>query len=282
MIVDVHTHVGESEHYSGEFVADLEASWDEVKWSATSLEDHWQAAASVDRAIVLAVDAPAAGFVVPNEYVSAYVADHPDKLIGFASVDPNRPDAVELLDRAVGELGLRGLKLGPIYQRFDPLGDEAAAVWGHAQQLGLPVICHQGTTFLRQGPLELAQPVTLDAVARRFPDLILVIAHLGHPWCEETMAVIRKHPHLYADISALHTRPYQLYRALVAAEEYRVFGKLLFGSDFPFGTLETTLAGLEHARRIPEGTSLPKISAAAIDEIVHRPSLELLGLEGDR
>ena len=68
--------------------------------------------------------------------------------------------------------------------------------------------------------MEYARPILLDAVARACPDLVICAAHLGHPWCEELLVVLRKHPNMYADISALHTRPMQLYFALRAAVEY--------------------------------------------------------------
>jgi hypothetical protein len=57
---------------------------------------HWQQGQAVEHAIVLAFAAPAVGFVVPNDYVAAYVSQHPEKLIGFASVDPATPTPAEL------------------------------------------------------------------------------------------------------------------------------------------------------------------------------------------
>jgi imidazolonepropionase-like amidohydrolase len=70
VLVDSHTHVGAAEHYSPEFRADLTRSWPEMRTAGWDLESHRQAMERVDRAIVLAFDAPAAGLVVPNEYVA--------------------------------------------------------------------------------------------------------------------------------------------------------------------------------------------------------------------
>jgi hypothetical protein len=234
---------------------------------------------SVERAVVLAFAAPAVGFVVPNEYVAAYVKEHPEKLIGFASVDPNDPDAPAELRSAVNDLGLRGLKLGPIYQQFEPLSERAFAVYDVAQRLRLPVIWHQGTTFVRDAPLALSRPMVLDDVARNFRELKIVIAHLGHPWIEEAMATIRKHPTLFADISALETRPWQYYNGLISALEYGVADKLLFGSDYPFSTPERAAAGLRAINEQVEGTRLPRVPESVIEEIIEKPVLEILGLE---
>ena len=123
VIIDVHTHVGEyPAHWSERFASEARAAWPEVALGS-SLDDHYTAAlADVDRAVVLAVNAPAAGFVVPNEYVASYVARDPDRLIGFGSVDPSAVSAIDELERMKSELGLVGCKLGPIYQNVDPLG----------------------------------------------------------------------------------------------------------------------------------------------------------------
>jgi hypothetical protein len=138
---------------------------------------------------------------------------------------------------------------------------------------------HQGTTFPRTAPLKYALPLLLEDVAIEFPDLKMVIAHLGHPWIEDTIVLIRKQPNLYSDISALHYRPWQFYNALIAAKEYGVLDKLLFGSDYPFTTPEASLEGLRTINRLVEGTSLPRLAAEEIEQIIESPALARLGLE---
>src|SRR6185437_8361361 len=115
VIVDCHTHVGDSSHFSGEFLSDTIRAWGPQANPARTLEEHWETVALVDKAIVLAFAAPRIGFEVPNDYVAGYVAEHPEKLVGFASVDANDPGAVKELERAI-DSGLRGLKLAPTYQ----------------------------------------------------------------------------------------------------------------------------------------------------------------------
>ena len=104
----------------------------------------------------------------------------------------------------------------------------------------LPVLLHTGTTFVSQAALECTLPRHLDRVAMRFPDVKIIMAHLGHPYEGECVAVIRKHPNVYADVSALHYRPFQLYHSLMLVQEYGVWNKLLFGSDYPFTTVQAT------------------------------------------
>ncbi len=281
MIIDCHTHVGEQRHFRGEFLADAARAWGPDYTPARTLEQHWEAVAEVDYAIVLAFAAPGIGFDVPNDYVAGYVSEHPEKLIGFASVDPARRGAVEELRHAV-DAGLRGLKLAPTYQGFDPLGSEAMAVYEAAEDLDLPIIWHQGTTFVRTARLEYAMPVQIDSVAIRHPGLRIVIAHLGHPWIDDALVVVRKHPNVYADVSALHSRPWQLYNALVSALEYRVTDKLLFGTDWPFSTVAEMVEALRRVNRFTKGTSLPRVPDEVVGGIVTRPTLDLLELGSPR
>ena len=92
MITDVHTHVGEYPlHISEKFAAEARAAWPDVPLGG-SLDDHYaDALADVDRAVVLAFNAPAAGFVVPNDYVASYVARDPAPADRLRSRRPVRP-----------------------------------------------------------------------------------------------------------------------------------------------------------------------------------------------
>lgn len=279
MIVDCHTHVGEPEHLSHQFVADARmASGNPKQELAVRLADHWEAMKSVDKAVVLGFRAHHVGYVIPNEYVAGYVKAHPEKLIGFCSIDPNDTDAVEQLDYCVKTLGLRGLKLGPIYQNMHPHDARFQALFARAAQLEMPILIHQGTTFCSNVSLEYADPVLLQEVALKHPNLKMVIAHMGHPWIGETLVLIRKHPSLYTDISALYYRPWQFYNALILAQEYGVTHKLLFGSDYPVTTPASTQEALAKVNQFTEGTSLPRVDLKMIDDLIHRDTTKLLGL----
>src|SRR5207302_11471202 len=120
------------------------------------------------------------------------------------------------------------------------------------------------TTFPRLAPLKFSLPILLEDVAMQFPDLKMIIAHMGHPWIAETIVLIRKQPNFFADISALHYRPWQFYNALVCAKEYGVLNKLLFGSDYPFTTPDATLQSMRDFNKMTEGTNLPGLSLEEI------------------
>ena len=127
-------------------------------------------------------------------------------------------------------------------------------------------------------PLKYSLPILLEDVAMKHPNLKMIIAHMGHPWIDETIVMIRKQPNFYADISALHYRPWQFYNALIIAKEYGVMQKLLFGSDFPFTNPDATMDALYNFNKMTEGTNLPKLSVEEIHNLIHSPTLEYLEL----
>ena len=97
------------------------------------------------------------------------------------SVNPSKPDVWEEVERA-RELGLVGVKLGANYQNFDPLEPRALAIYERAQSYGLPIMFHQGTSPVRDAPIKLSHPLLMDEIAIRYPDLKIIMAHVGHPW----------------------------------------------------------------------------------------------------
>lgn len=275
--VDVHAHLGKhGEHVHDPIASDEIRAWGHVSWDVEPA-DLFSEAQAAGTSIVLAFDAEPVGVMVSNEYVSTTIAGH-DNLIGFASVNPTRKDATDRLVHAVETLGLRGLKLGPTYQHFHAHDPACFDLLEVADHYGLPVLWHQGTTFTPSAIGEYARPLDLDRVARRFPNLPMWIAHFGHPWMEEAVSVVRRHEHMFIDTSALDTRPWQLAQALACAFEYRVWDRILFGTDFPFSTVERTVQGLLTAAATCQRLGMAPLTSEHIDQIRLRDSLSLLGL----
>ena len=218
-----------------------------------------------DRVIVFGINAPFCGIRADQERIASFVQAHSDRFIGWCSVDPNDKDCVDQLEYYVNDLGLRGLKCSPIYQNWNPQDPRHLPLFQAAERLGIPVNIHQGTSFVRPGPLKYANPILLEDIAIACPDLRIVIAHMGHPWEDECVVLIRKHPNLYTNISAIHYRPLRHYQSLITAIEYGVEHKLIFGSDFPSATPEQVIAGQQKVNQVVEGTSFPRVP----DEIIH-------------
>lgn len=281
MIIDVHSHVWEYPgHFGDGFRLQARRARGDVELDLTvRYEDYRAQAREAVRTVVFGGKARLSGVWVEDRYVADCVAAHPEERIGFLSVDPTQAGWQDELREGHQDLGLRGIKLLPMYAGFRPDDASLDPLWEYAQAHGLPVLLHTGTTFVAQAPLECTLPRRLDPVAIRFPDVRIVMAHLGHPYEGECVVVIRKHPNVYADLSALHYRPFQLYHSLMLVQEYGVWDKLLFGTDYPFTTVDASLDGLRGLNDMLEGTNLPRLDAEQIEAVIYRDSLSILGLE---
>jgi predicted TIM-barrel fold metal-dependent hydrolase len=281
MIIDVHSHAWRCpEHFGDDFVEQASrAKAGEKVDLAVRYDDYRKAATGDTRTVVFGGKARNCGLWVDDQYIADYVGLHPDTLVGFMSVDPTQDGWQRDMRNGHKELGLRGIKLLPMYAGFRPDDDLLNPLWKYAQQNQLPVLLHTGTTFISQAELECTLPRHLDRVGIRFPDVKIVMAHLGHPYEGECIAVIRKHANVYADISALHYRPFQFYHSLMLVQEYGVWDKLLFGSDYPFTTVRATIDALRSLNRMVEGTNLPRLDTDAMESLIHRDSFAILGIE---
>jgi len=277
MIVDVHTHVFVNNNvFSGNFLADAARMRSDPVDLITRYADYRATAPDCDVTICFGGKAKLAGLWADDRDIATYVQQDPDRLIGFLSLDPTQPNWQAELEYGHQELGLQGIKLMPMYAGFFPQDAKLNPLWSYAQQHGLPVLLHTGTTFVSQGWIETTLPRHIDVVARRFPEVRIIMAHLAHPYEGECVAVIRKHQHVYADVSALHYRPWQLFHSLQLVHEYGVWNKLLFGTDFPITNVDESLAGLRSLASIKiDRFSLPR---EKIEEVIHRNALPLLGL----
>lgn len=296
MIIDVHTHPPQYK----DAVPDDEVVWNRV-WrpdrpvrATTCWQDYLDAQGPAEKSIVFAV-AWHPGIAVLrvsggeagdtswyqgniNDAVATFVAAHPDRLIGFMALHPHDPACLDEFERCRAELGMRGIKLGANYQNFDPFEPRALAIYERAQRHGMPILFHQGTSPVREAPIRLSYPLLMDEIAIRYPDLKIIMAHVGHPWQVDTCVVIRKHPNVYADVSANFYRPFSFWEQMIKATEWNVLDKLLFGTDFPVTTVQETIDGLRNVNKVVDGTRLPHVPEEKIEQIIHRDALALLGL----
>jgi predicted TIM-barrel fold metal-dependent hydrolase len=190
-------------------------------------------------AVILGWDAQTATGrpAVPNDLVAEAVRRHPDVFTGFGSVDPHRADAVARI-RDVHALGLRGLKIHPTLQAFDPSDPRYEAYFAEAARLGLPILSHAGTSGVGarepggQGlRLDYAAPIKLDPVAARYPGLRILLAHVGWPWHLEAIAMALHKTNVFIDISGWK---YQYLPPEVLREmRTRLRGQICFGTDYP-------------------------------------------------
>ena len=187
MIVDCHTHIWQSPDQLGQwdlgdssraarqrlprlasgFSPSGKSSWRTIP--AADPDHHWAQNSVVDKSIVLGFKSKYLQAEVPNSYVAQYVNRYPQKLIGFAGIDPTEKSAVDELRSARHDLQLRGVTLSPANQDFHPSDSRAMRLYAEAEKLGMPVLVHPVAQFSEQSKLEFSRPYLFDEVARSFP-----------------------------------------------------------------------------------------------------------------
>lgn len=280
MIIDIHTHLVDFDNDFGDVLRDdlTRCGIPHEKWKYSE-EDYLEGTSAADKVVVFGIKANKTGWNVKNDAVATFVERNRGKYIFFASVDPSEPDSLEELHYCHITLGCKGVKLGPVYQGLHPHDQRYYNIFDYCDRNNLPIMTHMATTFSSGVPLEYARPIHMDKVSCDFPNLKIVLAHLGHPWEAEALAVIRKQPNVYADVSALYYRPWQFYNAMQLAVEYGCCNKLFFGSDFPATTTRDSIIGFRKMNEIVCETHLPQIPNDIIEQIIQRNSLKALGIE---
>ncbi|WP_165968975.1 amidohydrolase family protein [Actinomadura sp. KC06] len=276
-MIDFHTHCQRPDHWGHEWDDHWKPVYGRGAHEFTPADyDEAMAGANVTAACVFGIRATAAGVLTPNDYTEKFCAETATDTIGFMALDPTDPDVLDQLADGVAR-GLRGIKLYPVLALFDPRDTAYDPFYRAAVDAGLVVLWHMGATPSPAGDLSVSNPLVVDDVARRHPDLVQIIAHLGHPWQRETIVTLRKNRRVYSDVSACWARPMDGYLALARAQEWDVVDRLVFGSDFPLWTPAEAVAGIrEMAGQRPSG--FPEIRKETVEWLLNgdpRPSMGL-------
>jgi hypothetical protein len=277
MIIDVHAHYWPDPNALGPaFLAQAERAKSGPVQLQTDFDHYWKNCPTGSKVIIFGGKAKLSDLWQEDAAVARFAAADPERVVGFLSLDLSQPGWREELVQGHRDLGLRGVKLMPMYAGFYPQDREFDDFWNYAAKHGLPVLLHTGTTFISQAPIDCTFPRHLDEVAIRFPEVRIIMAHMAHPFENEAIVVARKHPHVYLDLSALHYRRWQFFHSLMLVADYGVWPKILFGTDFPFTTVNESIDGLRAAAGVRMGGfSLP---AEKVEAIIHRNPLAELGL----
>ena len=240
--IDVHVHVPEPRGDPGAEERQQVASYFRASSLPQSPDEMYEKYKSLDlMGIIFSIDSETRNGdrYVGNDYVAGVVRKYPEQFIGFASVDPWKGAiAVQELERAVNELGLRGLKLMPITQAFFPNDQRFYPLWEKCAELGVPALFHTGQTGIGAGTpgggglkLKYSQPLCLDDVAADFPNLTIIMAHPAVPWQEEQLSVALHKANVYIDLSGWSPKYFR--PVLIQYANTILQDKVLFGSDYP-------------------------------------------------
>jgi len=214
--------------------------------------------------------------------VQAYVAQYPNRLVGFADIKLDDPHALELVDRfhAAGFRGL-GEFSGPLKNYDDK---SYWPIYKRAEQYGMILLFHTGIVN-RPDPstpadisVDRMRPTTLDNIARQFPKLTIIGAHLGNPDYAWAAEIARWNPNLYFDLSGSSLikkqNDFTFFKSIfwwsgvvsphTPAGGPDAFEKLVFGSDVFNGELEEFDRELERYHKMLDACGVPAAAQANI------------------
>jgi len=177
------------------------------------------------------------GPYTPNDYLVEVKAYAPDRFALTCSVDPLRDvyESVQEIDRCGRELGMKACKLYPTYDHFDPRDRRLEPIYEKLVELDMTMQVHMGWTPCCNAPMKFQQPHLLDDVAQRFPNLRIVVAHMGWPWTEECMALVAKWENVHADIAYWGwLGPRKVFNELKLFGRLCGYEKLVYGSENAF------------------------------------------------
>ncbi len=218
----------------------------EVPGTAEALADRWVAELDrhrVSRAVLIAsVTGDAAS-------VGAALARHPDRFVGFAMVDPTRPDAATTTADAIDRHGLRGVCLFPAMHGFSIHDERARGIFDvAAARPGTAVFVHCGVLSVGvrkklglSSPFDIrfGNPIDLHGVALAYPTVPIIVPHFGAGLFREALMLVDLCPNVRLDTSSSNGWiKYQPGLTLgdVFRQALAVAGpdRLLFGSDSSF------------------------------------------------
>lgn len=284
MLIDFHIHVSRPEHELPWVMEFIESQYDGDLWALaekvltpTGLRPFLQSC-GIDWAVALAEVNPATTGNTPNQYVADLCAQanaQPDpatgprgRLLPFASINPYMiNDLGAELEKWVKDFGFRGLKAYPVYQHHYMNDTRMYPLYAKAQELGVPLLVHTGSSVFKGARIKYGDPLHLDDVAIDFPNLTILMAHSGRPfWYQQAFWMARQHKNVFMEISGLPAKKLLEY----FPDLERLADKVVYGSDWP---------GNPHLRRNVEAILALPLTDETKEKILWRNAATILNVE---
>lgn len=169
-------------------------------------------------------------FVTDPDKAVEFRNAHPQRMICYGTVDtPIASDAIDQLERQVGELGVDGLKLYPAFfyegkgegWRLDG-PDFATPLLEAAQKLGVKHVAIHKALWLEPAPQSAFNIDDMETGLSRFPDIEFEMVHGGVAFLDQTIALMHKNPNLHLTLET--TFQFLLTKPRIFD---KIFGKLI-------------------------------------------------------
>jgi predicted TIM-barrel fold metal-dependent hydrolase len=223
-----------------------------------------RASRHVSRAVLLGMDGVYDGrgtldrartdLLVSNAYVIEVAKRYPDEFLAGVSINPQRRDAVEEVERCA-EAGAALVKVLPNAQGFDPGSPAYIPFYRALARHGLPLLSHVGYEFSLIGKDQSVG----DPARLRVPldEGVTVIAAHGcsnglivhEPFYATLLSFVSAYPHFFTDLSAL-TLPNRFLMLLKIRRHPELADRLLFGTDYPLSVFHLPTWGRVRMREL--------------------------------
>ena len=163
---------------------------------------------------------------LPNALTLEAQRAQPERVAGLVRVNPFDESAPSQIDTAIEDWGFKGVKVNPLFNNFTPDDPVMDPVMEAAGRHGVPVLVHSG-----HAPWSL--PWSFERLARRFSDVTVVMAHMGHGhivYINGALDVAEDHENIVVDTAGM-TMHSKIREAVERLGEDRV----MYGSDVPLG-----------------------------------------------
>ncbi len=240
MIIDSHMHLAKSEGFSEKTYGHYGMSYPKETTDIDFLVERMKS--------IGIVKAVAMGQAMERIFDTSFGEDwviegykkHPEFFIPFCSVEAidkgdrfNRK-SYEYLQKAILENGCRGVLLAPPFGHYHSNAAQAYPFYEFALEHNVVVQFHHSAQIGKAilAPTKYTTMFDLNDLVLDFPDMKIVIEHLGYPWTEHLLTLMATDENLYTDLAMCYDRKYWTTWNLLMAKEYGVLSRVMFASDF--------------------------------------------------
>jgi predicted TIM-barrel fold metal-dependent hydrolase len=190
-----------------------------------------------------------------NAIIAEVLAQYPKRFIGLATISPHDGmRGVRELVRLVEEHGFGALRVSSLYNMVPASDRRYYPLYAKCVELDVPARIYTNMNYATDRTYDLGHPRHLDQIAMDFPELRIVAGLSGWPWVNEMVALLRRHPNLYAD-TASH-RPRYFGQPGAGWKQFLQFGNSLLQDKIMVG-LSFEAFGMPMEALIEEYAALP-------------------------
>ncbi|MFK7693171.1 amidohydrolase family protein [Paenibacillus sp. HJGM_3] len=230
MIIDFHTHIFGGVYTEKTNPEDFLSMMDRNK---------------IEKSLLLPLDGFFSDFQQDNDLVSDLVAQYPDRFAGLGTIDPRQGEkALREIDRCLDETNLIGFKFHSWLQAFGPLDAEFMRLAEEGNRRKALFFFHDGTP-------PYSEPFQLAEIAKRFPDLTVVLGHAGLPdlWRESLLAAL-KHDNIWLCFCGTPQWGMEEITKRMGGE------RIVWGSDYPAAKAQDVTERIKQIHYLPFSDSV--------------------------